>query len=204
MWVGFAASSPAEKSGLVHAAPGATNLIQTRWQTLKKTMIEIKKAEKTTEFKIIEKLATEILHEVYDPIIPAEHTDYFLTEFQSENAIGNQIKNENYSYFLLNFDSKNVGYLGIQKLNEKLILSKLYVLESFRGLKIGKTAMEYVNRFATNNRIERIELIVNRQNQKTIDIYLKNGFEIVESIINSFPNGHSVEDYKMEKILITK
>jgi ribosomal protein S18 acetylase RimI-like enzyme len=167
-------------------------------------MIEIKKAEKTTEFKIIEKLATEILHEVYDPIIPAEHTDYFLTEFQSENAIGNQIKNENYSYFLLNFDSKNVGYLGIQKLNEKLILSKLYVLESFRGLKIGKTAMEYVNRFATNNRIERIELIVNRQNQKTIDIYLKNGFEIVESIINSFPNGHSVEDYKMEKILITK
>jgi ribosomal protein S18 acetylase RimI-like enzyme len=177
---------------------------RSRWQTLKKTMIEIKKAEKTTEFKIIEKLATEILHEVYDPIIPAEHTDYFLTEFQSENAIGNQIKNENYSYFLLNFDSKNVGYLGIQKLNEKLILSKLYVLESFRGLKIGKTAMEYVNRFATNNRIERIELIVNRQNQKTIDIYLKNGFEIVESIINSFPNGHSVEDYKMEKILITE
>ncbi|MFT4575452.1 MAG: sRNA-binding regulator protein Hfq [Polaribacter sp.] len=46
--------------------------------------------------------------------------------------------------------------------------------------------------------------MVNRQNQKTIDIYLKNGFEIVESIINSFPNGHSVEDYKMEKILITK
>jgi hypothetical protein len=26
----------------------------------------------------------------------------------------------------------------------------------------------------------------------------------VESIINSFPNGHSVEDYKMEKILITE
>jgi ribosomal protein S18 acetylase RimI-like enzyme len=167
-------------------------------------MIEIKKENNTNEYRIIEKLATEILHEVYDPIIPAEHTEYFLTEFQSENAIENQIENENFSYFLLNYDTKNVGYLGIQKLNKKLNLSKLYILESFCGLKIGKTALEYVNRFATENGIEKIELIVNRQNQNTIDIYLKNEFKIVESIINSFPNGHSVEDYKMEKILITE
>nr|WP_244178500.1 GNAT family N-acetyltransferase [Maribacter litoralis] len=114
------------------------------------------------------------------------------------------MKNENFSYFLLNFDTKNVGYLGIQKLNKKLILSKLYILKSFRGLKIGKTALEYVNEFATNNGIEKIELIVNQHNQNTIDIYLKNGFKIVESLINSFPNGHSVEDYKMEKILIAE
>ena len=80
-------------------------------------MIEVDKANNTSEFKVIEKLAKEILHEVYDPIIPSEHTDYFLTEFQSENAIRNQIKNEYFSYFLLNFDSRNVGYLGIQKLN---------------------------------------------------------------------------------------
>jgi hypothetical protein len=40
-------------------------------------MIEIKKAENTTEFKIIQKLATEILHKVYDPIVPAEHTKYY-------------------------------------------------------------------------------------------------------------------------------
>ncbi|WP_437373626.1 GNAT family N-acetyltransferase [Maribacter litoralis] len=166
-------------------------------------MIEINKAY-PSDFKIIEKLAKEILHEVYDPIIPAEHTDYFLTEFQSENAIRNQIENENFSYFLLNFDNKNVGYLGIQKMNKKLILSKLYILRSFRGLKIGKTALEYVNGFATDNGIEKIELIVNQHNQNTIDIYLKHGFKIVESIINSFPNGHSVEDYKMEKILIAE
>jgi hypothetical protein len=67
---------------------------------LKKSMIEIKKANNQTHFKIIEELAYEILHEVYDPIIPAEHTDYFLTEFQSEKAIENQITNENFSYFL--------------------------------------------------------------------------------------------------------
>ncbi len=77
-------------------------------------------------------------------------------------------------------------------------------MESFRGLKIGKTAIEYVDGFATDNGIEKIELIVNQQNKNTIDIYLKKRFKIVESIANSFPNGHSVEDYKMEKILILK
>jgi ribosomal protein S18 acetylase RimI-like enzyme len=167
-------------------------------------MIEIKKADNSTDFKIIENLASTILHEVYDPVIPTEHTDYFLTEYQSKNAIEKQIKNENFNYFLLNFNTKNVGYLGIQKLNKKLILSKLYILKSFRGLKIGKTALEFVNGFATDNRIEKIELIVNQQNKNTIDIYHKNGFKIVESIINSFPNGYSVEDYKMEKILIAE
>ncbi len=165
-------------------------------------MIEIKKVDNKSDYEIIEKLATEILHEVYDPIIPAEHTDYFLMRFQSKNAIEEQIKNENFSYFLLQYDTKDVGYLGIQEQKGKLILSKLYILKSFRGLKIGKTALEYVNKFAMGNSIEKIELIVNQQNQHTIDIYLRNGFKIIESIVNSFPNGHSIEDYKMEKVLI--
>lgn len=164
-------------------------------------MIELEKVNNPTEFKIIEKLATEILHEVYDPIIPCEHTDYFLTKFQSENAIKNQIENEQFSYFLLKFKTQDVGYLGIQKLNKKLILSKLYILKFFRGLKIGKAALEFVNEFALSNGVEKIELIVNRQNQKTIEIYKKNGFIILESITNTFPNGHSVEDYRMVKIL---
>ncbi|MCF2874380.1 MULTISPECIES: hypothetical protein [unclassified Tenacibaculum] len=45
-------------------------------------MITIKEALTNTEFKVIEKLANIILHEVYDPIIPAEHTRYFLERFQ--------------------------------------------------------------------------------------------------------------------------
>lgn len=165
-------------------------------------MIKIKEASTKTEFKIIETLATIILHEVYDPIIPAEHTRYFLDQFQSENAIENQIKNDNFKYFLLKYKHTDAGYLGIQKLDKKLILSKLYILKTFRGLKIGKKALNYVFQYASDNNIENIELIVNQQNQNTIDIYLKNGFKITESMINSFPNGHSVEDYRMEKKLI--
>jgi ribosomal protein S18 acetylase RimI-like enzyme len=167
-------------------------------------MIKIKEASSTFEFKLIEKLAIEILHEVYDPIIPSEHTDYFLAKFQSESAIIDQIENENFYYYLLSFNNKNVGYLGIQKQNKKLILSKIYILKSFRGLKIGKKELEFVKEFARENCIEKIELTVNQENQNTIEIYLKNGFKIIESLVNSFPNGHSVKDYKMEKKMMTE
>jgi len=167
-------------------------------------MIVIKRATNTTHFKTIEKLANAILHEVYDPIITAEHTNYFLSEFQSEKAIENQIKNENFSYFLLSFNAKNVGYIGLQNSDKKLILSKLYILKSFRGLQIGKTALAYVNQFALNHKFEKIKLIVNQQNLNPIRIYKKNGFKIIKAVTNYFPNGYAVEDYIMEKTPLLK
>ena len=164
-------------------------------------MIKIKKVTQEIEISIIEKLAGEILHEVYDSIIPPEHTDYFLERFQSVSAIKNQIENKNFNYYLLKYNNQNVGYLGIQQSTQILNLSKLYILKSYRGKKIGKIALEFVNEFALTNGMQRIELIVNRQNQNTIEIYQKKGFKVVESIVNSFPNGYNIEDYRMEKVL---
>lgn len=62
--------------------------------------------------------------------------------------IDNQIRNENFNYYLLKFDNKNVGYLGNQQLNKKLILSKLYISESFHGLKIRKAVLEHDDKLA--------------------------------------------------------
>ena len=164
-------------------------------------MIEIKEATVSLEFEIIKNLASEILHEVYDPIIPSTHTDIFLQENLSVKAITNQTELKNFSYYLLNFHSKTVGFLGLQKLSNKIILNKLYVLASFRGNKIGKTALEFVTNLALKNNSTSIELIVNQKNNHSISIYKKNGFKIIESLVNSFPNGYTVEDYKMQKKL---
>jgi ribosomal protein S18 acetylase RimI-like enzyme len=166
---------------------------------MQEMIIKIKKATNSNEFKIIEKLATEIYHEVYDKVIPPEHTDYFLKSFQSENAISKQIKNENFSYFLLNIGNTTAGYFGLQKLDKKLILSKLYILKLFRGFNLGNKAIEHVTQLAVDHGFFKIVLVVNQQNQKAILFYKKNGFKIIESVKKSFPNGHSVEDYKMEK-----
>ena len=167
-------------------------------------MITLLKAEHKTDFRLIEKLAVEILHEVYDAIIPPEHTDYFISKYQTAKIIEDQIANKNFTYYLLNYNSETVGYLGTQQVDTKLILSKLYVLQSFRGKKIGKTAMEFVFEYSKEYKLERIELIANQQNKSAIEMYKKYGFEIVESMVNTFPSGHTIKDFRLELLILNQ
>ena len=162
-------------------------------------MIDIQKATTTSEFKTIELLAKEILHEVYDPIIPSEHTVYFLQKFQTVAAIQEQIEKENFQYYVLNFNTAPVGYIGFCTKKHVLFLSKIYILESSRGNKIGKTGLQFVQQKAKELKVNKIELLVNQQNESTINIYKKYGFEIVKAVSNSFSDGFTVEDYIMEK-----
>ena len=165
-------------------------------------MINIQKATKLEHFQIIETLAKEILHEVYDPIIPAEHTEYFLNKFQTVSAIKKQIAEENFEYHLLQFHLKNVGYIGFYIKNGILHLSKIYLLESSRGNKVGKFALQFISQKAIELKVGYIELLVNQQNDNTIQIYKKNGFEIVKEVSNSFSNNFTVEDYIMRKKIL--
>ncbi|GLB49441.1 hypothetical protein Y10_18090 [Neptunitalea sp. Y10] len=162
-------------------------------------MITIKEVTTIDEIQIIKKLAHEIFHEIYTPIVNPDYVDYFIQKYQTADTIQTQIKKEHFRYFLLQFNDQNTGYLGVQLVKEKLILSKLYVLQSFRGLKIGKLALEYVYQLASAHRIPTIELMVNQQNKNSLAIYLKNGFQIIDSIVTFSPNGDSSEEYKMQK-----
>jgi len=165
-------------------------------------MIDIQKATTTSDYKTIELLAKEILHEVYDPIIPAEHTSFFLQKFQTTTAIQEQVEKENFQYHLLYFNTFPVGYIGFYTKKNVLYLSKIYLLKSSRGNKIGKTGLQFVQQKAKELKVNNIELLVNQQNESTINIYKKYGFEIVKAVSNSFSDGFTVEDYIMQKEII--
>jgi hypothetical protein len=57
--------------------------------------------------------------------------------------------------------------LGLQEKENTLDISKIYLLSSYRGLAIGKTALKFVDAVASIKSFEIIELIVNR---KIIDL----------------------------------
>ena len=75
------------------------------------------------EFKIVDKehikelaeLASGIWHEYWPCLLSAEQIDYMVEKFQSENAVIEQIKNENYAYFFIlkeaNFLLYNLSYI---------------------------------------------------------------------------------------------
>ena len=72
---------------------------------------------------IVETLAIEIWNEHYIPIIGKQQVDYMLAKFQSKEAMKEQIK-KGYSYFLVEEEGRNIGYIGIELKIDELFLSK--------------------------------------------------------------------------------
>ncbi|MCP4441781.1 MAG: GNAT family N-acetyltransferase [Aureispira sp.] len=160
----------------------------------------IQRATTIVEFKTIEALAWEILPKHYAPYLPDAHTRFFLQKYQTLQKIEEQVAN-GFQYYLLVYNDKNVGYLGIDILANTLILSKLYILKAYRGKGLGKLAMQEVEKVAQQTQVNQIDLIVNRLNKATIQFYQSKGFIISEDLVHHYENGVSVEDYKMTKQL---
>lgn len=160
-------------------------------------MMQIKSATTSSQFKTIEKLAYEIMHEVYAPEMPKAHIDYFLETLQTVKAIKKQIANEGYEYYLIEHGGEDVAYLGLQHKDSILHISKFYVLPTFRSAGIGTHAMELVKKRAKELEVSKMELLVNRRNSRGIKFYERHGFKIEKAVESCFDNGHCEEDFLM-------
>ena len=80
----------------------------------------------------------------------------------------------------------------------------MYLLEDYRGKKIGKKAVEFTDSFAKKTNISKIKLIVHKENLTTIKFYKRMGYKLLEIVPNHFETGQIIENYEMEKILTKK
>ncbi|MFP4687614.1 MAG: GNAT family N-acetyltransferase [bacterium] len=141
----------------------------------------IKRVNQTKEIETVAGLARQIWTEHYVPVIGRRQVEYMLEKFQSVPAIKSQIE-KGYEYYLLLVDGKPAGYLalvGEQKEN-RLMISKIYVLRAHRGKGCGTYLLNHVRKRAKKLDIGRIWLRVNKYNDDTINWYKQKGFEIKE------------------------
>lgn len=147
--------------------------------------------------KRVATIAAPIWREHYESIIGMEQIDYMLNKFQSEDAIQQQIA-DGYVYTIVTWENKDAGYIATQIRDETLFISKFYLNKSFRGLGLAKSMLQYINTTAENNHCKKLELTVNKDNP-AYEIYLKLGFENVESIVMDIGNNYVMDDYRMVK-----
>ena len=153
---------------------------------------------KLNEIKDFAILTSEIWHEYWTCILSDEQIDYMVDKFQSENAIINQINNENYTYFYIMYDNQKAGYIGLSSKQDYLFLSKLYLKKNYRHKGLGKKAFDFIKQFAENNSYNKIRLTVNKYNVNTINAYNKWGFKTIDSVVTDIGNGFVMDDYIME------
>lgn len=165
-------------------------------------MIEITIANTEPDYILIEELADVIWRKHYIPITGIGQVEHMLKKYQSARAIAKQVVEEGFEYFILTFNKEPVGYISIKNEGEVLFLSKIYVLIEFRGKKIGKTAMQFIEDKAKNYQLNTIMLTVNKNNTNAIKAYEKLGFVNVRALVKDIGNGYVMDDYQMEKVIL--
>lgn len=163
-------------------------------------MIKIIPATSLKDFECISQLADVIWREHYISIITMEQIEYMLDKYNSVRALKEQI-NQGFIFFYITFEDIAVGYVGVKRDTDSLFLSKLYVLSSYRGKKIGKAAIQHVNTLATSFNLKKIKLNVNKYNTNSILAYEKLGFVKTKTLVTEIGHGYIMDDYQMEKDL---
>lgn len=94
-------------------------------------------------------------------------------------------------------DGRIVGHARSDLSDEKVEIIRLYVLREFYGQGIGKALLKEVETSFESKLDLWIE--VYEENQRAVDFYLSQGYEIVERATEVQTEGRDVFEYKMRK-----
>jgi len=164
-------------------------------------MIKFIKVTRVCDIQKLSVLASVIWHEAFANILSQNQIDYMIEKFQSFGAIKTAIDNDGYEYFFISDETGITGYTGIQQKDDKLFLSKLYIVKENRGRKIASEAFLFLEELARKRNLKSIWLTVNRNNTHAIEVYKSKGFSIIRTQVTDIGNGFVMDDYIFEKNL---
>lgn len=159
-------------------------------------MAQIKKINDKSELRQIALLANEIWHECYAGIITNDQIDYMVSNFQSESAMLSLFEN-GAEIYVLEDENTIKGYIVLEKEDEALFLSKLYLHSSVRGKGYGSLSLDFVKNRAKELGYTSVYLHVNKFNKRAIAAYTANGFVSERTLDTEIGDGFVMEDYIM-------
>ncbi len=148
------------------------------------------------ELPILESLAREIWPHTYADIITTEQMDFMLNWMYSTETLITQQK-DGHEFYILQKDSKDIGFLAIEQTGDELKVNKVYVLPTAQGLGAGKKLMDKAIERAKAKQCTYIFLQVNRVNKAKF-FYDKLGFTIRREEKFDIGHGFFMDDYVME------
>ncbi len=143
-------------------------------------------------------LAGRIWTEHYLPIIGAAQVAYMVEKFQSEQAIAEHLW-RGQRYYFLRWGGADAGFMGIEKPEGTLFLSKLYVDKAYRGRKISRAALAFLSELCRREGLSSIWLTVNKRNGNSIAAYRALGFSTIREQTVEIGGGFVTDDFVMQR-----
>lgn len=144
---------------------------------------------------LIRPLAEKVWQKTYSPIISQEQIAYMLPMMYSNERIVGEIA-QGYVWELLLQDDALLGYLDYKLMDDnRVFLSKIYVDTDRHQKGIGKHMLERVIAYASAQKATAVYLTVNKNNQRAIDFYQRNGMKCIQSETFDIGAGYVMDDY---------
>ena len=145
------------------------------------------------ELSVVKSLAHDIWPRVYDYMISKEQINYMLPLMYDIDKLKHQWM-EGVRFVLLEVEGIPQGFVAFEEKEECIFLQKLYLRPEMHGKGYGKNMLQVVIDFAQDCKKPNIELTVNRNN-KSLDFYFGNGFQIKEEKDFDIGGGYFMNDY---------
>ena len=161
------------------------------------------------DFAMLRELAGTIWRQHYAAIISVAQIDYMLAGRFSDEALREHTQAADGWLELLRVSGTPVGYCGYElaELNgseaspDAMKLGQLYVLQSHRGMGLGRFMLGHVEGRALELGRRALWLQVNKRNTEAIKFYRAAGFEVVREAVIEIGGGFVMDDYVMAKPL---
>ena len=166
-------------------------------------MDEFKRLTTESSLQIIRDIADEIWPETFRDILSEDQIRYMMQMMYAPEVMAKEFA-DGYTFEVLFCNGKPAGYMVssvCESDSDTLKLHKLYLLKQYHGTGRGQLMLDHVADAARNDGFRILRLNVNKQNQRAIKAYLRNGFEIAAAEKNDIGSGYFMDDYVMEKVL---
>ena len=159
------------------------------------------------DFSVLRELAGTIWRQHYAGLITTAQIDYMLADRFSDEALREHIQAADRWLELLRVSGTPVGYCGYELadmdrdegVSAAMKLGQLYVLESYRGVGLGRFMLGHVEQRARALGRHSLWLQVNKKNAGAIAFYRSAGFEVVREAVFEIGDGFVMDDYLMVK-----
>ena len=167
-------------------------------------MVSIVKA-KEDDSHLLSEMAKITLLESHGNSATAEDMNHYVTKNYSEDVLKKELQDPGNIYHILYYNNKAAGYSKIilnspyEKGSVKNMakLERLYLLKEFYNLHLGVKLFEFNVNLIKESKQSGVWLTVWTENQRAINFYKKNGFEIIGSCDFKISETHSNPNHQM-------
>lgn len=133
------------------------------------------------------KLAKPLLKEFYYQFLNEDETKE-IARFITFDVLKEEIKNNEYNYYLIKKEKEFLGILRTKKENDVLSITRLHLLKKYRKQKIGTKVIEILKQNIGKNEITKLKLPVITSDNRTKTIIKKWDFKPERTIARYLGN----------------